>query len=219
MVKSQCSVCQGRPGRFEGKDMLLPLRPAGQRCWFCTMKRLKSDGCALNNRWPTRALLFTFLITHVPWRPRQLQITASSQADMRGSSGLSSPEPWASCPESRFRTNLPATRRVLSPPSSAVGSVHPATHSSSLYAKSQLQNQAAWSASTSVHVSSKALSQLHRASRRWVPQMWSRLSFWPQQKSDMTIFIAVAILGAGWRSSPLVAEPVHLSPLPPSLRG
>lgn len=87
----------------------------GQRCWFCTMKWLKSDGRALNNWWPTRALLFTFLVTHVPWRPRQLQITASSQADMRGSSGLSSPEPWASCPESRFRTNLPVTRRVLSP--------------------------------------------------------------------------------------------------------
>ena len=85
-----------------------------QRCWFCTMKGLKSYGPALNNWWPPRALFFTFLLTHVPWWLWQLQITASSQADMQGSSGLSSAEPWASCQESRFRMDPHVARRVPS---------------------------------------------------------------------------------------------------------
>lgn len=152
------------------------------------------------NWWPTRALFFTFLLTHVPWWLWQLQITASSQADMQGSSGLSSAEPWASCQESRFRMDPHVARRV---PSLCGGVCAPLlcvlSHSSKM--KPLCQHQL-----LCMQVSSKPLSQPPLASRRWVPQMWSCLSFRPQQKSDMTIFIAVAILGAGWRFSPLVAE-------------
>lgn len=107
--QAKCLVRWLEPGGSAGKEdvgvlkgrrcpFLLDL--SEQRCWFCAVKWLKSSGPSLNNWWPVRALFFTFLITHVPWWPGQLQITAVFQADMQGRSRLSSQEPWASCPES-----------------------------------------------------------------------------------------------------------------------
>lgn len=75
----------------------------------------------------------------------------------------------------------------------------------SFCAESRLRNQASKEASTSVHDSDQPERPVAAKRAYWVCK-WSGLPFQPQQKNCMPIFIAVAILRAGWRSSPLVAE-------------
>ena len=142
----------------------------------------------------TKHLFFTLLIMHVPSWLWQLQLTASSQADMQGSSQLSSHEPWASCPKSWFRMCSPVARSCWAPPA--------------LHAKSRPWSQACPLRQRQLLYAfpPNPWASLCSQETCWVPQMWSCLLFQPQQKSSMTIFIAVAILGAGWRFSPLVAE-------------
>lgn len=75
----------------------------------------------------------------------------------------------------------------------------------SFCAESRLRNQVSKEASTSVHDSDQPERPVAAKRAYWVCK-WSGLPFQPQQKNCMPIFIAVAILRAGWRSSPLVAE-------------
>lgn len=180
------------------------------------MKELKSDGPSLNKQWPTRALFFTFLITHVPWWLWQLQITASSQADVQGSSRLSSQEPWASCPKSCFRTYSPVARRVPSPSSSAMGSVpclHELSHSSKIKALGQHQflsmfRPNSWASPWSPVGLFGAANVILSVVSASAEERHDHIYCCCYSGARMTFFSP-----CGW------ALPVHLSPLPPSLQG
>lgn len=210
------SVEKERWGTFKGDILLLDL--TGQRCWFCSIKRLKSDGLSLNNWWPTRAFFPTFLITDVPWRLRQLQITSSSQTNVRGSSGLSSRQPRASCPQSQLRVSPWGWKGASVPVSSLVGSVLRALFLSVLSHSSETKR---------LRSHPRLCKVLTNPSHPLQPSRPTgcvnviRPAF-PASAEELHDHIYCCCYSKGWMTffSPCGwALPVHLSPLPPSLQG